>query len=207
MEENTSLNDSIKEKIDGLNLAFNESTINWIDVKANSIEVMLDCISMDSDGNFPDDNRIKIVFEDYGRIALCYRKGEWEDETAEVVSINPEELKKHLRSLKLDSMYGWEFINLDNDSFDQWKANLSLDVINKPDWEALNTIDLFAEQRAKELITIDVRIWFTDFKIFNYKNLEITKKEFVENAQRGWNQLYKSGIETHNYKSNKIGKR
>jgi hypothetical protein len=195
-----------KEHKDRLNLAFNESTINWIDIKANSIEVLLDCISMSSDGNFPEDNRLKFVFSDYGRIAVSYRKGEWDDETAEIITIIPNELKKQFNGLKLDSMYGWEFINLDNDDFDKWKTKISLDQINNSNWEELNTIDLFAEQIANQAVTIDVRIWFSDFKIFNHKNLELTKKEFVENGERGWNQLYKTGIETDNHKTKKIEK-
>ena len=44
-----------KEHRDKLNLVFNESSINWFKIKANSIEVFLDCTSMSSDRNFQED--------------------------------------------------------------------------------------------------------------------------------------------------------
>ena len=68
----------------------------------------------------------------------------------------------------------------------------------------MNTIDLFAEQVGKDEVTIDVRIWFSDFRIFDINDKELTKEEFAENGKRGWNQLYETGIKTKNNKTTKL---
>jgi len=190
-----------KENKDKLDLAFNESKINYIGIESGEVELLMDCISMNSDNKFPDDDRHRFMFNDFGRIAISFRLGEWDDEKAEIVNIEPIELKSKFDNLKLDSMYGWEYINLDDKTFNDWKDKISLDVVNKDDWNKMNTIDLFAEQIGKDAVTIDIRIWFKDFQIFDYFGRELTKKEFIENGERGWNQLYKTGISTDNHKT------
>ena len=187
-----------KEKLD---LAFNESKINYVGIKSDTVEILMDCISMNSENKFPEDDRHKFMFSDFGRIAISYRLGEWDNEKAEIIKINETELKSKFDKLKLDSMYGWEYINLGDKTFDDWKEKLSLDLIKKDNWNEMNTIDLFAEQIGKDAVTIDIRIWFTDFQIFDYFGKEITKTEFVANAERGWNQLYKTGISSDNHKT------
>jgi len=193
------IRDNKRNKLD---LAFNESTINYVGIESNSIEILLDCISMNSDNEFPKDNRHKFVFKDFGRIAVSFRLGEWNDETAEIVKIEHKELKSKFNELKLDSMYGWEFINIGEKNFNDWKNQLSLDYVNNKNWEKMNTFDLFAEQLG-ENITIDVRIWFKDFRVFDYFEKELSIKEFVKNGERGWNQLNKTGIQTENHKTKK----
>lgn len=193
-----------KKQKDGLDLAFNESTINYVGIESDSVEILLSCISMNADKKFPDDNRLKIIFSDYGRIAVSYRKGSWDDENAEIDKIESEELKSKFDGLILDSMYGWEFINLEEKEFTDWSDKISLDKTNNSNWSSMNTIDLFAEQVGKDEITIDIRIWFNDFRVFDLNNREFSKKEFAENAQRGWNQMYQTGITTANHKTTKL---
>ncbi len=65
----------------------------------------------------------------------------------------------------------------------------------------MNTIDLFAEQYGKDTVTINIRIWFSNFQIFDFLGKELTKTEFVENAERAWKQLYKTGISSDNHKT------
>jgi len=190
-----------KENKDKLDLAFNESKINYIGIESGVVEVLMDCVSMNSDNKFPDDDRHRFMFNDFGRIAISFRLGEWDDEKAEIVNIEPSELKSKFANLKLDSMYGWEYINLDDKTFNDWKDKISLDVVNKDDWNKMNTIDLFAEKIGKDAVTIDIRIWFKDFQVFDYFGRELTKKEFIENGERGWNQLYKTGLSTDNHKT------
>lgn len=194
-----------KEKNE-LDLAFNESKINYAEIHSDSVEVLFDCISMNENGEFPDDNRHKVVFPNYGRIVVSYRNGAWDNESAIVDTFRPKELKNKFSGLILDSMYGWEFINLDDSHFDKWSNKISLDKINHSSWSNMNTIDLFAEQVGKDEVTIDMRIWFEDFIIFDFKGNELTKKQFAENGQRGWNQLYDTGISTENHKTRKIEK-
>ena len=193
-----------KKQKDGLDLALNESKINFVDIESNKVTVLLSCISMKSDNEFCDDNRFRIEFNDYGRIALSYRNGLWDDKNAKIEIIKPSELKSKFKDLILDSMYGWEFINLEEKHFTDWSDRISLDEINKSEWSEMNTIDLFAEQVGKNEVTIDIRIWFSNFRIFDINDKELTKEEFAENGKRGWNQLYETGIKTENNKTTKL---
>ncbi len=193
-----------KKQKDGIDLALNESKINFVDIESNKVAVLLSCISMKSDNEFYDDNRFRIEFNDFGRIAVSYRNGTWDDKSAKVEIIEPGELKSKFKDLILDSMYGWEFINLEEKHFTDWSDRISLDKINKSEWSEMNTIDLFAEQVGKDEVTIDIRIWFSDFRIFDINDKELTKEEFAENGKRGWNQLYETGIKTENNKTTKL---
>tara|TARA_B110000208_G_C11536048_1_gene346108 strand:- start:262 stop:651 length:390 start_codon:yes stop_codon:yes gene_type:complete len=124
-----------KRNKDKLDLAFNESKINHIEVETNLVEILLDCISMNSENEFPKDNRHKFIFKNFGRIVVSYRLGEWNDENAEIVKIENSELKSKFEVLKLNAMYGWEFINVGEKNFNDWKKKLSLDYVNKENWE------------------------------------------------------------------------
>ena len=103
-------------------------------------------------------------------------------------------------------MYGWEFINLGEKEYEKWSDKLSLILETDLDCKGMNTIDLFAEQIAKDAITIDIRIWFDDFKILDSKENELTKQQFIDSGQRGWNQLYDNGIQSHDHKNCKMKK-
>jgi len=184
-----------------LDLAFSESTLNYIDIYYSNVEVLLDCLSMNSNHEFPDDDRHKFIFKDFGRIAISYRIGAWDDTNAEVLKIESNELKSKLECLKPESMSAGEFINLNEQTFSDWSDKISLNLINSKNWRKMNTIDLFAEQLGYDKITIDVRIWFEDFKVFDYSGQELTKKEFIKNGDRAWDQLYKTGIHSENHKT------
>jgi hypothetical protein len=190
----------------GLNLAFNESKLNYVDITPDFIEVVLDCICMNENNEFPDDSRIKIQFKPYGKIAISYRKGEWDDKQAEIVKIESDKLKDYFSDLTLDSMYGWEFINFGEKEYEKWSDKLSLILETDLDSKGMNTIDLFAEQIAKDAVTINIRIWFDDFKIFDSKENELTKQQFIDSGQRGWNQLYDTGIQSQDHKNFKMKK-
>lgn len=198
---NTIIEGDVKDKLD---LAFNESRINFIRITEGSLEVMFDFISMDSSGEFPDDDRHLITFNNFGRITLSYKMGSWDDENAEVISIEPEEVQQHFADLNLDSMYGWEFINLGDEECTKRSNKHSLDLTKREDWKRLNTIDLFGEQIGTPDVTLDIRIWFDEISIKTFEGKELSLQEFTENAQRGWDQLYSTGISTSNHKTTKL---
>ncbi len=77
-----------KKDKDKLDLGFNESTLNYVEIKSNTVEILMDCISMNSNNRFPEDDRHKFVFSDFGRIAIGYKLGEWDNEKAEIITIN-----------------------------------------------------------------------------------------------------------------------
>lgn len=189
---------------DGLNVAFNESKLNYIDITQEIVVVILDFLGMDTNNEFPEDSRVKIIFKPYGRIAISSRKGEWDDAQAEIVELDENELNDYFSDLKLDSMYGWEFINIGGKNFEKWSDKLSLDKQTSSEWNKMNTIDLFGEQYGPDAITIDVRIWFDSFEVFGFDGKKMTTQEFIEKGQSGWNQLYKTGIKSENHRNYKM---
>ena len=189
---------------DKLNLAFNESTINNVSINEDVVEVMIDVISMDSNEVFPNDNRHLIRFSNFGRVALSYKMGSWEEENAEIASVEPSAVEGLFTDLILDSMYGWEFINLGIEEFEKWSDKLSLDLTKREDWNSLNTIDLFGEQIVSPEATFDMRIWFDELSVTTFEGKELSLQEFTENAQRGWEQLYKTGLSMTNHKTTKL---
>lgn len=191
----------VKDKLD---LAFNESKINFVAIHEGSLEVVFDFISMNSSGEFPKDDRHIVTFTNFGRIAMSYKMGSWDDENAQLILIEPYAVQQHFDELNLDSMYGWEFINLGLEEFGKWSDKLSLDLTKREDWNSLNTIDLFGEQVGTPEVTIDIRIWFDEMSIKTFEGKELSLQEFTENAQRGWDQMYKTGLTSSNHKTTKL---
>ena len=187
----------------GLDLALNEATLNYIDLnkRDNSVKVVLDCIALELNGEFPSDTRVILDFVPIGRIAVSYRLGEWNDGEATIRKISDEqELIKSLKDLKLDSMYGWEFINNKKEEFEKWQNKISFDYSTENNLSQFNTIDLFAEQIHEPQTTVDVRIWFKDFKIYSIDKKLISLEEFIERGKKGWERLYNGGILTKDHK-------
>lgn len=193
-----------REVKDKLDLAFNESTINNVSINEDVVEVMIDVISMDSNEAFPNDNRHLIRFSNFGRVALSYKMGSWEEENAEIASVEPSAVEGLFTDLILDSMYGWEFINLGIEEFEKWSDKLSLDLTKREDWNSLNTIDLFGEQIVSPEVTFDMRIWFDELSVTTFEGKELSLQEFTENAQRGWEQIYKTGLSMTNHRTTKL---
>lgn len=178
--------------IDGLNIALNEATIIGLhpDIKERVVQMNIKPVAIQSDGIIPISNTI--FLRGVGRIAASYKLNN--DDKAMIFS--PRQLSEKMKEFYNEQIYGWEFINNGQDIFDDWKDNLSFDLIFDENLEtALHTIDLFQEDKFSKK-NIDIRIWFKEIRIYDANLDELSIQVFVENGERGWQKLYKSGWTT-----------
>lgn len=178
-----------KDIIEGLNVALNEAQIFGIefDKENEYIAVTFSPISIDQNGEVPTDNRVQFVFKPIGKFFASYRLGNWDDNNAEVLTFEPEEIFDKIKEFEFLAIYGWEFIDNGNKRFDQWKNKLSFDYESKIGRGLKHTIDLFQEGNGKH---IDLRIWFDEIDVYDSNFKIISLQDFIENGKRGWGAVY-----------------
>ena len=172
-----------------MGLALNEATLLGVefDKEKNLVACSFALVTMDKDGNVPDDNRLLFIFKPVGRFVASLRNGHWDDKNAEVEKFEPESILEIIQSFKGLSIYGWDFVNCGDEDFDTWKDRLSFDYSKGENVGLSNTIDLFQEGGNRH---IDLRIWFDDFEILTPMYESVDLEEFLENGKRGWDAIY-----------------
>ncbi|NQX85084.1 MAG: hypothetical protein HRT67_04150 [Flavobacteriaceae bacterium] len=179
---------------DSLNLALNESRLTEfsIDRKLNQVSVILETVAMNKDLTIPEDSRVVITFNGVSRVAGKLKLGEWNDESAKTEKFEPEELSEKLMNYNGHSMYGWEFINVENSEkeFQKWQNNSSFDISLVEGQNDINTIDIFSEHFSEKCKTLDLRIWFEELEIESFSGISMTTQEFIDRGERGWNAIY-----------------
>ena len=187
----TDITEDIK---DGLNLALNEAIIVGLDFDKERKTVYLTFypIAIQQDGTIPNDNRFLFAFRNVGRLASSLTL---EPET-KAIKFDTNELSDKMSEFKNESLYGWEFIDNDEELiFKQWKDNVSFDKIFSDTFEKQHTIDLFQEDKYSKK-TIDIRIWFDTIEMFDSDLKPFDAQTFIANGKRGWDKLYKDGWTT-----------
>lgn len=183
------------DKRDELNRSFNESRITGfsIDRELKRVSVVFETVCMNEDGTIPEDTRVVISFINVCRLAGILKLVELNNETFRTESFQPEELNERLLSYNGESMYGWEFINVENPDlkFEEWQSDSSFDVqlIDCP--TNVNTIDIFSEHFSSECKSLDIRIWFEKIEIESLEGEPISTQEFIDRGTRGWNAIFK----------------
>lgn len=179
---------------DGLNLALNEAIIVGLDFDRERKTVYLTVypIAIKEDGTIPNDNRFLFAFRNVGRLASSLTL----DTDTASIKFEPNKLSDQMNEFKNESLYGWEFIDNDEELiFKQWKDNMSFDTIITADFEKQHTIDLFQQDKYSKK-TIDIRIWFDSIEIFDSILKPFDTQTFIDNGKRGWDKLYKEGWAT-----------
>ncbi|MBN8699578.1 MAG: hypothetical protein J0L54_08185 [Chitinophagales bacterium] len=173
--------------IDGINLALNEATILGVEFQKEKeiVVVTFSPVALDINGQVPTDNRVQFVFKPIGKFIASYRLGRWDDKSAQVVKFEPEQILEKVEEFKHVSIYGWEFINCNDEN--HWLDRLSFDFNSENQHGRQNTIDLFQDGGNKH---IDMKIWFDDFEIVNPKYEKIELQTFIDNGKRGWDGIY-----------------
>ena len=173
--------------IDGINLALNEATILGVEFQKEKeiVVVTFSPVALDINGQVPTDNRVQFVFKPSGKFIASYRLGRWDDKSAQVVKFEPEQILEKVEEFKHVSIYGWEFINCNDEN--HWLDRLSFDFNSENQHGRQNTIDLFQDGGNKH---IDMKIWFDDFEIVNPKYEKIELQTFIDNGKRGWDGIY-----------------
>ncbi len=172
-----------------IGLALNEATLHDIqlDKKNSIVTCVFSLITLDKYGKLPDENRFQFVFKPVGRFIASYKKKNDVDKQVELVAFEPEGISDVIQSFEEQQLYGWDFVNVEEEFFDKWKDELSFDHSVSAEVGMANTIYLFKEGWKRDIV---IRIWFDDFEIFNSKNEQVQLEEFLENGKRGWNAIY-----------------
>jgi hypothetical protein len=179
-----------EEQIYGLGIALNESSLLGIEVdpKGRIAAATFSVLTLPEAGPPPLDARLQFIFSPVGRVAASLRHGTWDDATAKVESFPIEQLLQVVEQFKGGSIYGWEFIDVDESKdFRKWLDRLSLDFRSGEDGLS-HTIDLF--QSMDSSLHLDVRLWFDEFVIRNPDNQEVPLDDFIAGGKRWWDGLY-----------------
>lgn len=179
------LNDDLRS---GLNVALNEAT--FLNLRVNrdqeSVDLLLSILTLPPSGPEPSDPRIMIRLHRVGRIAASLRAGLWNDEDAEVATIELIDLSDTVRSFGGVPIYGADFFDSSEDSWSQWSNRLSMDeALGEGDRE--HWIELF--QAGGTARHLDLRIWFDDFTIYDMERQIVSTDDFISGGIRWWDAL------------------
>ncbi len=122
-----------------------------------------------------------------GRISASLRHGEWDDETADVEPFSLEQLSEVVLSFHGLPIYGWEFIDPAEGSWQRWRDRLSLDETLGAHGTA-HHIDLF--QAGGTTRHLDLRVWFDDLIVYDMAHTILSIEDFVAGGRRWWDALY-----------------
>jgi hypothetical protein len=185
-----------EDDVRGLDVALNEAT--WlglsVDLENGRAAATLAVLGLAESGPPPDDRRVQLLMQPLGRIAVSYRSGRWNDESAEVLPITVEDLEK-ITIERPTSVYGWGFINREaKEPIAGWRQPLSLDVVLDKDACAIS-LDL---QHDTDKF-LGVRLWFDRFRLFTPNRAEIDMAAFIAAGKRWWEGLYSGDPRTEGF--------
>lgn len=138
----------------------------------------------DDHSSEPTDPRRQIIFTDIGRIAAALRNVRWNDYSASAITFEVSDLLSIVQSFGGQPIYGWDFINNDDQAFDNWKDRLSLDFMPTNGCRD-NRIMLFQEDATVDR-HLDVWVWFGDLIIRDASGSRIPLSDFIAGGKRWW---------------------
>lgn len=184
------LNDTL---ISDLNVALNESS--WCYAEAMSdgsvVDLGFQVLTLPVAGPEPDLMARSIRFHLFsvGRIAASLRMGRWNDVDAAVEPFALKDLNEVVEGFGGCPIYGWEFIDGPEKSWNHWKDRLSLNSVF-PRGSDEHVFDLFQESALGPDRHLDVRIWFRDLSVFDYEENPISLEDFSAGGKRWWDALH-----------------
>lgn len=174
-----------------IGVALNESSLLGLeyDSDRNVAVATFSVLTLPSDaGPPPVEPRRQITFTRIGRIAVALRNAFWNKTDATPVPISIDDLLPTVQAFNGQPVYGWEFINNDDPSFETWKKRLSLDFV-RSDGCMTNRISLFQESSIPER-HFDIWMWFDQIEIRDAKLNRIALDDFVAGGMRWWDALH-----------------
>lgn len=170
----------------GLDIAVSEASCHGIDLDpdAASIRLHLEVLSIPPGGSEPADRRVTLVFGRVGRLAASLRAQKWDDLEATVFPLDLETLPQIVASYGGPELHGWEFFDLPDSCWTQWRELLSLDTrLGDGDRAHLFEMSLQEGIDPREL---DIRIWFDELTLLDDAGAEIPIDDFIGCGQRWW---------------------
>jgi hypothetical protein len=184
-----------------LNSALNEAS--WTGVRISEedrlVALRFSALTLPADGGpEPDDPSVTLQLQSVGRIVASLRDGFWNDDEAAVGSITLKELPQVVDSFEGQPIYGWEFFDLPESSWEQWASRLSLDIEWAPEAQT-HSIEIFQESLAGPARHLDLRVWFNELRIFDAKGSDLTLDEFGQAGKRWWDAFYEHDPRTQGH--------
>ena len=175
----------------GIGVALNEADLLNVeyDQDRNIVEATFSLLTLPPDESPPPpDPRRRLILTKVGRIAAALREAHWDDLTAQPIAFEVHELSSIVKSFGGQPVYGWEFINSEDPSFENWRDRLSLDW-RVPDGSLDNRMAIFQEGMRLDR-HLDLWIWFSDLEVQGPDGDAIPLQDFIAGGRRWWDGLY-----------------
>ena len=177
------------QQLSAFGVALNEATLLAVEVNPElrravvTIELPVAGTDLTIDGRLTadaDDRRMQLVLEPIGRVAASLRHGHWDDPRALEEPLELEQLEEVVADFDGAPIYGWEFIDVDDDEgFDRWYDRLSFDWSTGDDGTD-HTLDL--SQAHGVTRHLDLRLWFDVLTMFGPGEHQVSLKAFLARA-------------------------
>ncbi|MBL1073304.1 hypothetical protein JK358_02730 [Nocardia sp. 2] len=172
--------------INGLNTALSEATCLGIDVDAAAarIRLELDVLHLPVDGPPPANHKVHLTLTGVSRVAASLRRQRWDDLEPVVLPLTADSLREAVLSFGGGALHGWEFFDLDDKSWAQWKKLLSFDAVLS-DRPAAHMLE-FSQEEGIDPRELDVRVWFDSVEVADLDGKPIPVTEFIGGGVRWW---------------------
>ena len=174
----------------GLDIAVSEAVCQGIELDraAAAVRVHLEVLTLPPEGPPPAERRVTIVLDDVGRIAASLRAQKWDDLEPTVFPLDLDTLAPTVASYGGGELHGWEFFDLPDSSWTQWRELLSLDTTlggGGRGGDRPHLLEL-SQQEGIDPRELDIRIWFGALTVLDGSGAEIPIDEFIAGGQRWW---------------------
>ncbi|MTE11992.1 hypothetical protein [Nocardia aurantiaca] len=172
--------------IEGLNRALSEATCLGIDVDpaAATLRLELDVLTLPEDGPPPPDCDIYLTLTGVSRVAASLRRQRWDDLAPVVLPLTLDGLHDAVRSFGGGALHGWDFLDLGDSSWSQWRKLLSFDT-TLSDTPAAHMME-FSQEEGVDPRELDVRVWFEGLEVTDRQGAPIALREFIAGGVRWW---------------------
>lgn len=174
------------DECQGLNVALNQAT--WLDLQVNAdtgrAAVLLNVLALPAAGEPSLDNRRWLLLRGVHRVVASLRNGHRDDPGTSAVVLSVEDLSPTVRRLKTP-IYGWQFVDPPESTWERWRERLSLDV--SIDSEASDHVLQLGAGSAGPVL--DVRIWFDTLTAYGDDEQMIPLHQFIADGVRWWEGL------------------
>ncbi|WP_067717990.1 hypothetical protein [Nocardia yamanashiensis] len=172
--------------ITGLSTALSEATCLGIDVdkQARTLRLELDVLTLPVDGPPPADCDVYLTLTGVSRVAASLRRQRWDDLEPVVLPLELDGLHDAVNSFGGGALHGWEFIDLDENAWNQWRKLLSFDTTIGDD-PASHMLE-FSQEEGIDPRELDVRVWFDGLFVTDKQGNDIPLDEFIAGGVRWW---------------------
>jgi hypothetical protein len=177
------------DQLAGLDHTLNEARLRevYIHEQRRLAQIWLECLAVSPEGDEPEDPLVCVQLNGVSRIAVSLRNANRDDRDAPPVPVALEDLSDVVRSLGGTDLYGWEFFDLAEESWSDWRERLSLDAVMPGD-RGTHTVTLFQEQGVSR--HLDLRLWFADLWVTRRDETQVDVDQLNAASRRWWDAMY-----------------